>query len=109
MKLRLIGKAYDSSRGQYIVFYQDKKYSNACAYINLKNCSVLLSDDVTLKIISKDCDGTCLTMSLSDKQEARRWIDALKQKDNHKTLPSGSKSPIIQSSMMPTLEESDEE
>ena len=109
-------RVYTSCFEQYAVLYKDHKYSVQSGYVNLKNCSVTISEDKKsrFKVILNDSEGSGITFEAESSCEAISWVDALQphvaSSSPPKSLISPTLSPVIpRSPLMPTLVEGDED
>lgn len=115
-KISVFVRVYKSCFEQYAVLYKDQKYSVQSGYINLKNCSVNISDDkkTQFKVVLNDFEGSGLSFEAESNSAARDWVDALEPQMMSSSPPKGSLSPTLspvipRSPLMPTLEEGDED
>lgn len=115
-KISVFVRVYKSCFEQYAVLYKDQKYSLQCGYVNLKNCSVNISEDkkTQFNVILNDFEGSGLNFEAESNADARDWVNALQPQIASSSPPKGSLSPTLspvipRSPLMPTLEEGDED
>ena len=109
-------RVYRSCFEQYAVLYKDHKYSMQTGYVNLKHCSVTISEDKKsrFKVILNDFEGSVITFEAETGCEAISWVDALQTQLASSSPPKSSISPTLspvipRSPLMPTLLEGDED
>ena len=109
-------RVYRSCFEQYAVLYKDHRYSMQTGYVNLKHCSVTISEDKKsrFKVILNDFEGSVITFEAESSCEAVTWVDALQSQIVSSSPPKGSISPTLspvipRSPLMPTLLEGDED
>lgn len=107
-------RVYRTTFEHYAVFYQNRKFSKASTYINLKHCSVCGDTDFVnqIRITTDDAEGNVVVLE-TDTLPARGWLEAFQEKfplSPKKGSLSPKLSPMIpRSPVMQTLHETDEE
>lgn len=115
-KVPVFVRVYKSCFEQYAVVYRDQKYSLQSGYVNLKNCIVKISEDkkTQFKVILNDLEGSGLTFETDSHSQACDWVDVLQPQivsssPKKSSLSSGAPPVITRSSLMPTVEEDEDE
>ena len=108
---------YKTGLEHYAVLYRDQTYSLSTGYMNLKNCSVAISEDnnAQFKVTLKDSEGIVLSFDANSTLEASDWVDALQPQISSSSMTTNFlllpvlAPKIPKSPSLPTLQESDED